>query len=348
MTLTLEYTCTEAEKKEAEALHLREHYGHGSKWRTRLVLFGLLLATLGLVWLRFMTEVEPEDRWWMLTLMAALFVAVLAVRPFIKRKKEESVRIEVSNTELVHITANGRTVLPWSTLGQCLESPTLFALPNRGKTLLWVVPKRAFPDEQAQDWFRTLANQPPSAAAAASGGLSMPGRFAAQGITLTIRLGYRDYVTRIFASWRTRGIALAIVVFTAGASVYEAINPPPDAVVPPGEVFLMMMATIVPMLAVVLLVVAFISWRSEKKHLKPEHAALTGEGIHFSGSDGSGLLAWTAYKYYLENRWAFFIWNPRGSAWLMLPKRQFASPLDIEQCRDLLRANLKPSRWFYL
>ena len=108
------------------------------------------------------------------------------------------------------------------------------------------------------------------------------------------------------------------------------------------------MAAFIPMIAVVLLVVALVSWRSERRLMKTEHVKLAGEGIHFSSSDGSGLLSWTAYKYYLKNRWAFFIWNPRESVWMMFPKREFASPLDIQQCRDLLRTNLKPSRWFYL
>lgn len=72
--------------------------------------------------------------------------------------------------------------------------------------------------------------------------------------------------------------------------------------VPPGKVFLIMMAMITPMLVAVFFVVTFISWRSEKKFLKMEHVALTGEGIQFASDDGSGLLAWNTYKYYLENR----------------------------------------------
>jgi hypothetical protein len=32
----------------------------------------------------------------------------------------------------------------------------------------------------------------------------------------------------------------------------------------------------------------------------------------------------------------------------MFPKRAFAAASDLEQCRDLLSRNLKPSRWFFL
>ena len=152
----------------------------------------------------------------------------------------------------------------------------------------------------------------------------------------------------MLTSWRIRGIALGILVFVIGTFLYSAANPPPDAVNSPLKVFLIMLAMITPMLAAGFPVVAFISWRSEKKYLEPKQVALTGEGIEFADRDGTGLLPWTTYTYYLENRWSFFVWNPRGPLWFMFPKREFASPSDIEQCRDLLRTHLRVSRWFFL
>jgi hypothetical protein len=152
----------------------------------------------------------------------------------------------------------------------------------------------------------------------------------------------------MLTSWRTKGIALFILAVIMGTSCYSFAHPPPDAVVSPGKVFPIMIATMIPMLTVVFFVVAFISWRSEKKYLTPKQVALTSDGIEFADQDSSGLLAWTTYKYYLENRWAFFVWNPRGSLWFMFPKREFASPSDLDQCRALLHSNLRRSRWFFL
>jgi hypothetical protein len=62
----------------------------------------------------------------------------------------------------------------------------------------------------------------------------------------------------------------------------------------------------------------------------------------------AGRLPWNTYKYYCENRWSFFVWQPQGSRWLMFPKRAFATSTDLEEFRGFLQRNLKPSRWFYL
>jgi Na+/melibiose symporter-like transporter len=342
--------CTVAESKEAQSLHLRQNYGSGSKWRTRLVLLGMLVVTLGLGWLRFKYEVAPEDRGWFLKLFVVVAVVAFFVLFFFKRlsrrKRSEPVRLEISEQELIFTGSNGRTAMPWTAFSNCVESPALFVLLDKSKLISFAVPKRVFPDEKAKDWFRSLTKRLDNLISSPPGDVVMPGRFSAKGITLTVQLGYRDYLVRMVTSWRTKGIALAILLFATGIFLFTPA--PPDAVVPPGKVFLIMMATMIPMLTVVFLIVAFVSWRSEKKFLKSQHVALSSDGIQFADGDASGLLAWTAYKYYLENRWAFFIWNPRGSLWMMFPKRQFASPMDIEQCRDLLRTNLKASRWFYM
>jgi len=38
---------------------------------------------------------------------------------------------------------------------------------------------------------------------------------------------------------------------------------------------------------------SFIRWRSEKKHLSPEHVVLSSEGIDFRGRDANGRVPWT-------------------------------------------------------
>jgi hypothetical protein len=261
-----------------------------------------------------------------------------------RRKQGAPARVEVSERELVFIGSNGRTVMSWTAFSQCLESPGLFVLLDKPKRLLFAIPRRAFPDEQSQNWFRTLAKELEKSPASANEDL-MPGRFAGKGIVLTLQLGFRDCIVRLLTSWRSKSFVLGIMGLATGVCLFAP--EPPHPVNSRGQTMLIMIATMVPIFSVVLFVVTLLSWRSEKKFQKPQHMAVSSDGIQFAGHDGSGLLVWSTYKYYLENRWAFFIWNPQGSLWMMLPKRQFASPIDIEQCRDLLRTNLTPSKWFF-
>jgi hypothetical protein len=348
MTLHLEYTCTEAELKEAQSLNLHRQCGGGPKWRSRVVFYAFVAVIAVLVYLRFKAEIAVKDRPWFIGLVIVVFVALQVFKRMTRQKSGDSVRLDVSAEELVFHGSNGRTAMTWGAFSQCLESPALFVLLDRPKRVLYAVPKRAFPDEPSLNWFRGLANQPPGGAEFSGSDGSAPGRFAGQGITLTVQLQYRDYLTRMLTSWRSKGTALGIFAFIIGTVLYSAAHPVPDAVNSPATVFLIMVAILTPMLFVMFFVITFIWWHSEKKHLTPKQVALTGEGIELVDRDGRNLFVWTAYKHYLENRWAFFVWNPRGSLWLMFPKRAFASPLDLEGCRDLLRTNLKPSRWFFL
>ena len=124
--------------------------------------------------------------------------------------------------------------------------------------------------------------------------------------------------------------------------------PPPDAVNSSLKVEMIMLATVTPMLVAGIFVAALVSWRGEKKHRAPQQIVLTSEGIEFASRDTRGRLPWSTYKYYLENRWRFFVWHPRGSLWFMLPKRDFPSQSDLAHVRTLMEVNLRRSRWFYL
>jgi len=343
----LEYSCTDAEMKEAEALQLRQHYGGGSKWRTRLVLFGILALAIAALYIRFKREIAPRDRFWFIALVVVVYIALLIFKRVTRRKTDGVVRLEVSEREVVFNSDNGRTAMLWSAFSRCLESPNLFVLVDRPKTILYAVPKRAFPDEAAQNWFRTLANQPQSVAPAVSDAALMPGRsVAANGISLTFQLEYRDYLSRVLTSWRTKGLVIGILVFVTGINFFS--TPPPDAVNSSLKVQLIVLAMIIPMLGVLIFVISFFSWRGEKEYLVPQQIVLTSEGIEFASRDSSGRVPWSTYKYYLENRWSFFVWHPRGSLWFMFPKREFTSQSDLTQFRTLLQTNLKRSRWFHL
>jgi len=345
MNLQVEYSCTETETKEARSLHSHQQLGGGPKWRSQLISYALLVFVAGGLFFRFKREIAPEDRLWLIALATIVFIGLLVIQRFTRPKSDQAIRLEISERELVFINSGNRTAIPWSAFSKCLESPTVFALLDRSKQLLYPVPKRAFPDEASQNWFRTLAGQP-ALAASDIGTASLSERFVAKGIALTVQWKYRDYVIRMITSWRTKGIALGIIAFVILTCLFAA--DPPDAVNSRSKTLIIMLATIVPMLVVVLFVVSFVTWRSEKKYLMPQQVALTNDGIEFASRDGSGVLLWATYKYYLENRWSFFVWHPCGSCWFMLPKREFLSPLDLKQCRELLQRNLQRSRWFFL
>ena len=345
--LQLEYSCTDADLKEAQTLQLRQHYGGGSKWRAHLVQFGFLVLAGAAVYFRFKHEVAPEDRPWFIALVVVLCVAFLIFKRLTHRKTDGLVRLEASEREVVFHDGKGRAEILWSGFSQCIESPNLFVLVNRPKTILYSVPKRAFPDEAAQNWFRTRANQPQSVAPAALEEPFVPGRFvAANGIALIFQLKYRDYLNRFVTSWRMKGLFIGILVLVTGTSLFS--TPPPDAVNSPLKTYLIMLSIMTPMLVVMVFVVSFFSWRGEKKYLAPQQIVLTDEGIEFASRDSSGRIDWNTYRYYLENRWSFFVWHPRGSLWFMIPKREFPAQSDLAQVRTILQTNLKPSRWFFL
>jgi hypothetical protein len=348
MNLELEYSCTEAETEEAKSLDLNRQYGGGPKWRSGLVSYAWGALGVGLVCLRIKTEIAPAHRPWFIAGVIIVSIGVLVVQRFMRAKSTESIiRLEISERELVFVNDRSRTATSWSAFSQCLESPAVFALLDRAKQYLYVVPKRAFPDVASQNWFRALASQPQAVAESSASDASIPARLATtKGVALTVRLKYRDYVSRTLISWRTKGLGLAILLFIVLACLFAP--EPPNAVNSRGKTLMIMLGMMTPMLAVVLFVISFIAWRSAKHYLGPQHMAMTGDGIEFASRDGGGFLAWTTYKYYLENRWSFFLWNSHPAVWLMVPKRDFSSLSDLRQCRELLQSNLRPSNWFFL
>jgi hypothetical protein len=237
--------------------------------------------------------------------------------------------------------------MQWSGFRQCLESPNLFVLVDRSKTVLFMVPKRAFPDEPAQNWFRAQATQPQSVAATVRDESLVPSRFVSgSGIALTLRLKFRDYLNRNLTSWRMKGTLVGILALIAAINFLS--TPPAGAVNSALKTFLIMVPMFLGIMVFVIVAISFLSWRGERKHLAPQQILLTDEGMEFAIQDSSGRLPWSTYKYYLENRWSFFVWHPQSSVWFMFPKREFESPSELSQFRELLGTKLERSRWFYL
>jgi hypothetical protein len=344
--IQLEYTCTDADLREAESLHLREQStGKSASW-TWAKRLGLIAGFLAIVYFRFRGQVAPKQ----LVLMMLFSTALLLLFQFglgSSRKKSDatSTQLVVSECELTFTDRNGRATFLWSALGQCLESPNLFVLLDRPKGLLFVIPKRAFPDRAAQDWFRAQAQQPRTVAGTCSKtpfAVSPP----ADSIVLNYQLTFRDYLVRNVSSWRVKGIALLMVGISGGACLWQAVYPSADAVNGPAKVFAIMLPAVFAILALVILMVSLFWWYAERQYRGPKRVVLSDLGVDFTDQAGRRLSPWSTYQNYLENRWGFFVWNRRGMAWLMFPKHNFETPADLERFRGLIRAHLQHSRWF--
>ncbi len=349
--LRLEYACTPAELRQAQSLNLRMQIGGGSKWRTTLLLLVVLGGMLLSFYFRMMREVAPAYR-------PAFFAAVVGISlvAFVVLRKRNSrraapvtTRLELSGTDITILGPDSRVTMPWSAFPECQESPDLFVLVDRAKRTLLVIPKRAFPSESWQTWFRDEANvRLNSAEQPQSEAPLLPASPHGDWVRFTVRLGFRDYLDRTNASWRTRGFFLAMAGMFAGVGAYTAANPPPNAIYTAPEVFFMFVLPILLVtMAISIFIVALYSWLANLKYSAPQQVVISEDSIVFSAVDAQGALPWTVYTRYKETWSSFILWNHRGSAWTIFPKRAFESYDDVSRCRALLARHLLKSRWFF-
>jgi hypothetical protein len=300
--------------------------------------------------LEFYVRIVREGRtpYWPWFIAGVLGLAGIVV--FIKRKLRERVtgmgRLDISESDIIVLNGASNVSLPWTVFGQCLESPNLFVLVDRAKSTLIIVPKRAFPSESWQTWFREQTKLRVNSAepiAASTTSTILPVK--ANQLLLKFQFGFRDYVVRMLVSWRLRGIFAGMILFMGIICIIQAINPPPDAVNSAAKVFfvfaLPMLTGLFPFVA---LLISLITWLTHRKHHGPQQVALSDESVAFSGPDGTGTVAWSGFKFYKETCWCFILW--RGSLSLMLPKRALVSSEEMRRCREFLARNLQRSRWF--
>src|SRR5205807_2419088 len=57
------------------------------------------------------------------------------------RTGRAATKIEASDTDFTVLSADSKVTMPWSSFSDCLESPALFVLVDRSKTMLFVVPR---------------------------------------------------------------------------------------------------------------------------------------------------------------------------------------------------------------
>ena len=343
--LRLEYSCSSAEMDQARSLSLRKQLGGGSKWRTNIILLAALVVMLFGAWFRF-REISEGYRALMLGAIVGCSVLFVVWKRKFRKTVPTTTQLEISETDFMILAADSKVVLPWSAFSECLESTDLFVLLDRPKRMLIVVPKRAFPSESWQTWFREQATHKPNLIMSAPSEVPVPAPSkAADRVTLTVHPRFLDYLDCTVASWRTRGICLVLGSFLIGISLYSAANPPPDAVNSATKVFVFF---VIPFFLVVVTMIVMMlsihSWRISAKYAGAQEIALSEQSMTFSGPDGSGVLPWTRFENYKETPWNFIVW--RGSHWMMLPKRAFSSWDELNRCRDILDHHLQHSRWF--
>jgi hypothetical protein len=346
-SLQLEYSCTKAEMQEAQTLSLRKQIGGGSRWRTLAVLFLVLVGVLAGLYFQIRSAVS--DPYGLYVFGGALLFATVFVLWKNKKRKGPTLtnKVELSEQALSVVMGETKISSPWSAFSDLIESPNLFVLVDRPKATLTVLPKRAFPNENWQAWFRALvANRPKSFEHSPSQSRALP--TSPEQIRLTFQLGLRDYFDRALASAWVWLVIFGIAAFILGTCLYQDIHPSPRAVYSGVQVYFMFMLPFTFVMAAMIISIATIHpWLSHKKHLIPSEVALSTESIASASSDGVGVLPWTTYTRYKETRRSFIIWNPQNHLWVLLPRRAFVSPDDWQRCRELLARHLRKSRLFF-
>jgi hypothetical protein len=255
-------------------------------------------------------------------------------------------KVEVSEKDFAILGPAAKVTMPWTAFSECLESTDLFVLLDRPKGMLIVVPKRAFPSEESQTWFREQATSGLSQTTPAWNELpALAPSTSPDRITFRFQLGFRDYLDRTLASWLTWGMCLAVAGMFIGVSLYSAAHPPPQAVNSATKVFFVFMVPFfLVFVTMIVLIFSIHGWRSGAKYNAPQEIAVSEVAVDFASTTGSGTLPWSSFRQYKETLWSFIIW--RGSHWMLFPKRAFASWDDLNRCRELLDRHLQRSRWF--
>src|SRR6516162_5570396 len=98
-TLRLEYACTSAEMNQAQTLALRKQLGGGSKWRTRVILWLMLVGMLLGGWIRF-REIPEGYRVLLLAGCVAFGVVFMLVQKKRRKTSPLTSQLEISEEQV--------------------------------------------------------------------------------------------------------------------------------------------------------------------------------------------------------------------------------------------------------
>lgn len=348
--LRLEYRCTAEEMREAQTLNLRKQVGRGSKWLTIIILLTVLLGLVLLLGYQLYTEVPALYRSCAFVVAIFLVFIIFFIRQRrARRRTPGTVTVVISDKEVSVASTTGNLTMPWSSFSACLESPNLFVLVDRQKSFLVVLPKRVFPSQSWEDWFRGRANDKPDLAEAyqMETVLTQPVP-RGERVTLNLRLGFRDYLDCTFASWFARVVILGLGAgIPLGTGAYAATQPHPHAIYSTAQMFcFFVLPFALFMVAMLTFLITFRNWRAHAAYLVPQEVSFSDLSIDTSSRDGTSSLPWSTYTCYKETRRSFLLWSTRTSAWLLIPKRNIESADNLDRCRALLGRHVRQSPWY--
>jgi hypothetical protein len=342
-SIILEYTCTDAELREARTLGLRQS-------RQKFVIPAVYALLLVVIYFRIRGDVAPKYQpYFMLVAVGLILLFHFGLSS--RKKQPVATKLELSEKGVCFLAPDSNMEMPWTAFSKRLESRNLFVLVDRPQRLLYTLPKRAFPNEEAMSWFRsctdrismneTAAPEKPSPNIAVA---------AAGGVSISYDLRYSDYLGQMLASWRFKGVVLLVYGIIFGETIYSEMEPPSGNVNSPMTALLFVTSPITVMLLLFLFGIPFLRARSHRRHFGPQQVLLDEEGIRFSERDASGALPWSSYRYFKETRRSFILWKPggiEGTTTALFPKRAFAAAADVERTRDLFNRKLRYSRWYF-
>jgi hypothetical protein len=350
--LRLTYTIDKADREDAESLQVRRQLGGGS----RVVTWLTVAAAAALLGWRFYTEISPRAAWpiWVGVFAVVWVVAFIVVRRRAAAVGASAVTLDVAEDGLHLVEPNGVDVrLPWAGVADFAESPRLFVLFSRDRTLAYLVPKRAFDGhaDEWRQWFRdklllastALVSAPPAAAGApaTSDGAGPEGDVAEYALTLA------DRVDLARAAWVPRVMAVAGVGLVVGPLVHVLLTPAPDAVNGPLALVLVTLPMVVlfGLMGPAMYVVH--GWMSSPDRGVRYRVTVGPQGMtQAGGRDGASTsIRWDAFSRYKETRRAFYLWRPWQRAALILPKRAFADRAAVDRVRGHVAAQMQRSTW---
>lgn len=345
--LQIEYACTQSEYQAAILLQSSDQSNRPTKRRFFVFRIALMVGFLALVYLRIKDNVPNKYLpWYLVGFGAFIYILVFLIRD--KPKGDErTVRLEISKEEIVSSTDMNRVTMFWSSFERLIESAELFVLVDRHRTTLHVIPKRAFPDTEAQDWFRSIATNAINETKTSTATSGKPLALDTDSIELLIELKFTDYLTRYLVSWRIKGISILALTTVSCSLLWQQFHPSSSDVNSPLTVALILIPSVIAMLIFVMFAASAFWWVAERKQRQPCRYNFADRGIEFSQAEACGQIEWRTFDCYLENRRVFILWGKRNSLWRLIPKRAFTSDAEVSRFRKLLQKKLQKSRWFF-
>ena len=352
--LRVEYACTPAEISEAQNLALTSQIAKGPAWLSKLILGFILIGIILAAYFQAL-QFSPQHPVYCGIGLALLFAIIFIIQSRSRNKTPPPDIVTFTPAEVTINSHTGQTVFPWSTFSHILETESLLIFKHRSGIMIYVFPKRAFPDSASVDWLRSLANEkihatvqeqsdPVDAPVTGRERISATG----DGIALQFTLRYRDYLDRALASWLTLGIMVLMGGVILFAFVTASLEPAPGAVFTTAEVCIYFgLPMFLFMESVIFIVVGTKMWLMHRSCLVEQTVTITDKGIMNDSAIGSTAQSWEQHAQFKETRWSFIVWWPGTQMWLMLPKRAFASDNEVQHCRKILTQNAQYSRWFF-